>query len=353
MKRTIIVQHNTDYSSELAKARQVAEWAVMNKYQCSSKHVKHIGLPSAISNQILKKYGMNKSVKEVSSVKLTIPRNGDGIRITGKNEISVACIKKQIRCWYDLSAVGRINQIEVDNHCYYITFDVEEETQYEPDGFIGIDLNATGHSAVLAVNGKILKRGKQAPHIKKTYASIRRKLQRKKQMASLKKVKNREARRIRDMNHKLSREIVDLARAKRMGIRMEDLKHIRERTNNKSSRKTRRITNNWNFYQLRQFIEYKARICGVPLEFINPAYTSKTCSRCRELGDRNRKTFKCPTCGHADHADANAAFNIALGSVVAHTSKVPCMKAVSESAEAATVSKQSRPEEAPTSLGSG
>jgi putative transposase len=350
MKQTVIVRHNIDYSVELEKARQIAEWAVKNKYQISSKHVSHIGLQSAIANQVLKKYG-SREVKEVSSVKLTIPRNGDGIRIMTDHRIYVPCIKANISCWYDLTGIERINQIEADNHCYYITFDVAEEIQYQPDGFIGIDLNATGHSAVIAINDKILKRGKQASHIKRSYLSIRKRLQRKQQYATLRRVKNREARRIRDMNHKLSREVVDLAKANQMGIRLEDLKNIRERTNKKSNKKSRGITNNWNFYQLRQMIEYKGRICGVPIEFINPAYTSKTCSRCGELGTRFKKQFECDQCGHADHADANAAFNIASAMQIAHISKGPDMKAECESAEAATHPRQMRPEAA-TSLGS-
>jgi len=351
MKKTILVKHSIDYSADLEKARQIAEWAVQNKYQVSSKHVKHIGLSSAIANQVLKKYGMNRAVKEVKHVKLTIPRNGDGIRVMEPHRIYVACIKANISCWFDLSGVEKIDQIEVDNRFYYITFDVPEVSQYQPTGFIGIDLNATEHSAVIAVNDKIIKRGKQAPHIKRTYAATRKRLRRKKQHATLKRINNREARRTRDLNHKLSREVVDLAKSNHMGIRMENLSHIRERTNTKSSRKSRGITNNWNFYQLRQMMEYKSRICGVPIEFINPAYTSKTCSRCGLIGTRSKKTFQCDSCGHADHADANAAFNIASAMLVAHISKEPDMKAEREPAEAATPSKQ-RSLEAARSLAS-
>jgi putative transposase len=62
-------------------------------------------------------------------------------------------------------------------------------------------------------------------------------------------------------------------------------------------------------------IEYKSRLQGVEIILINPSYTSKTCSRSGEIGNRQGKKFKCP-CGHVDHADANASFNIGGQSVI-------------------------------------
>jgi putative transposase len=126
------------------------------------------------------------------------------------------------------------------------------------------------------------------------------------------------------VNHRISKAIVSRAKATNSAIALEDLTGIRERVNQQPRSKTeRRRANSWAFYQLRQFLEYKARVAGVPLILVPPAYTSQTCHRCLHIHPeqgksyRSGKSFKCGHCGWEGDADLNGANVIALlGAVV-------------------------------------
>ena len=120
----------------------------------------------------------------------------------------------------------------------------------------------------------------------------------------------------RDTNHTISKRIVSEAKARNSAIVLEDLSGIRERTTVRRQQRARH--SNWSFYQLRQFIEYKALISGVPVIKVDPAYTSQTCSKCGHCDRKNRNgsDFKCKECGHAMDADRNAARNIAAKGAV-------------------------------------
>ena len=111
----------------------------------------------------------------------------------------------------------------------------------------------------------------------------------------------------RTTNHKYSKYIVDMAEKHGCGvIQLEDLSGISDWDT---------FLKQWSYYELQQFIEYKARERGIEVKYINPHYTSQRCSECGHIADENRKSqaeFECVSCGFKTNADFNAARNIAL-----------------------------------------
>jgi len=305
---TYKIKHNKDFSHELGLAHKVAEFALKTGSR-SSKDVKHIGLKSMIANQILRKYSKDKRLKRVRRVILAIPNQG--IHVDKQNQnINIPCLKLNLDYQFR-NDFKKINQIEINKNYAFISVTIDEPSTRKVDGYIGVDRNTTGHIAVVGnpMTGKVLKLGKSAEHIHKKYKNIRKNLQKKGKYGIVKKIKHRESRIVRDLNHKISMKLVDTANENNVGIKLEDIKQIRRHV--KSRRGFRYSLNSWSYYQLEQMILYKAKLLGIPVAYVEPAYTSQNCSMCGHLGNRNGKSFKCPSCGHVDHADSNASFNIA------------------------------------------
>jgi len=304
---TYKIKHGRDFSVELSKARKVANFALEHGL-CSSADVKHLGLKSAISNQVLRKYGRDKKIKKVSKVNLIVPSQ------SVKNDFNTSTIR--IPCLglslsYRFYGFTKINQVEISKDYAFVSVTVPESKSISPTSWIGIDLNTTGCCCVASNSstGKVLRMGRKAYHVHEKYRNQRRSFQKKGKLRLVRKVKDRESRVVRDLNHKISRKVVSYALKDNAGIVLEDLSGVRKA---KSKRSFKYFLNSWSFYQLGKFIEYKARLHGVPVVKIDPAYTSQQCSRCGLLGKRNKKHFKCFACGHVADADVNASFVIGL-----------------------------------------
>ncbi len=128
----------------------------------------------------------------------------------------------------------------------------------------------------------------------------------------LKRLSGREARHRRNVNHIISKGLVAKARGTERAIALEDLTGILAQTTVRKVQ--RRRHNSWRFHQLRQFIDYKAKLVGVPVMYVPPRGTSHFCPRCGVEAKQNRPTrdqFECVGCGFAGPADYIAALNIA------------------------------------------
>lgn len=320
--KTFKVKHGKNFDELLEKACLVAVFALKQKLEDkkspTSKDVKAIGLKSEISNQILRKYYLNKKLKSVkkASVKLTVPGQYLKLHKNIKN-VYVTCLKTTLNFWCDTAEIQKINQIEFDKTYAYIScsFEALPETQ-EPETWIGIDLNSTSHSIVLAnqKTGKVKKYGKQIPHIQQKYKKIRKHLQSKGVFSLHEKLKHRATNKVNDQLHKITKAIVAEAKETGCGIKLENLKGISKKKTKKHHKESNFTLNSWPFFKFKQLLTYKAILSGVSVIEICPAGTSQNCSRCGLKGNRDRKLFRCEqqSCEHVDHADVNAAFNIAL-----------------------------------------
>jgi IS605 OrfB family transposase len=95
-------------------------------------------------------------------------------------------------------------------------------------------------------------------------------------------------------------------------------KYQRERTRFRKTQRDRMAK--WSFAELPGFIEYRAKLAGIPVIPVNPRNTRRTCPKCGQIEEGNRPTrglFLCRSCGHFDHADVVGATNIASAAKVA------------------------------------
>lgn len=207
---------------------------------------------------------------------------------------------------------GQVDLIYKKGEFYlYATCDMPEGTLLSPDDCLGIDLGvkniAVDSSGETFSNGKV-----EACRVKTL--KLRSELQKVKTKSSKKKLKNisgKEARFRTDVNHYVSKYLVEKAKDTNCSIVLEDLTNINNRTTVRKKQRAERLS--WAFYQLRQFISYKAKLVGVPVVLIDPRNTSRTCNECGHCEKANRKNqaeFVCKKCWHNENADFNAAKNI-------------------------------------------
>lgn len=183
--------------------------------------------------------------------------------------------------------------------------------------WIGVDLNTTGHVAVAAdiASGKTMKLGKNIHYNHRQSSKNCTKLWKEGKLWKLKKIKSRERKTFRSALNAISRQIVSFAESLGSGIKFEKLFSSRYAHRDSVRGSFEFSFDNGSFFSLQQLVERRAGDRGIPVLYVNPAYTSKRCCRCGGFGRRTKKHFECPHCGYVANADVNAAFNIAAASL--------------------------------------
>lgn len=121
------------------------------------------------------------------------------------------------------------------------------------------------------------------------------------------------------VNHNVSKKLVAYAKDTKAVLVLEDLTHIHDWTTVRKGQRNKHRS--WSFRQLRAFLAYKAQRAGVPVVYVDPRNTSRTCSKCGYVDKRNRRSqaeFSCLQCGQTLHADLNAARVLATRGAVSH-----------------------------------
>lgn len=181
---------------------------------------------------------------------------------------------------------------------------------------MGVDLGLKVPAVAVTDDEKVrfFGNGRQNKYIRRMFKSKRKKLGRLKKLNAIRALDDKEQRYMKDQDHKVSRAIVNFAKENKISvIRLEKLANIRQTA--RTSRKNEKNLHTWSFYRLSQFIEYKANLEGIRVEYVNPAYTSQTCPKCSEKNKVKDRKYTCK-CGFEKHRDLVGAMNIRYAPVI-------------------------------------
>lgn len=197
-----------------------------------------------------------------------------------------------------------------------VTYDIEESNISDICNVVGID---RGINFVVAtydskhksgfVSGKTIKQ--KRVH----YSKLRKELQMRQTSSArrrLKMIGSRENRWMQDVNHCVSKALVD-NNPKHTLFVLEDLTGIRNATE-RVKNKDRYVSVSWSFYDLEQKLMYKAKQHQSTVVKVDPRYTSQCCPVCGhiEKANRNKKIhlFACKNCGYRSNDDRIGAMNL-------------------------------------------
>ncbi len=192
-----------------------------------------------------------------------------------------------------------------------VSFEVSSQT---PESILAVDLGERVMATTVssADNGKPKFRGRKVRGIRRHYAWLRKRLQEKGPVKKVLEMSDKEKRKVEDILHEISRNIVDRAGENNSLVIIGNLRGMGNGDTGKGKRMNR-IANSMPYWKLTRMIEYKAEEKGLRVVKVNESDTSKTCHKC---GSENttRPTqgkFTCNTCGLEDYnADLNGAKNI-------------------------------------------
>lgn len=191
-----------------------------------------------------------------------------------------------------------------------VVYDADESVCPDDGNVMGVDLGIKCPAVSRCSDGsvKFYGNGRKNKQMRRHFAAKRKSLQKAKHQDAVEYINNKEQRIMKDIDHKLSHDIVATAVAHNVKtIKLEQLQNIRSTT--RKSRKNNHSLHNWSFYRLAKFIEYKAKLAGIEVLYVNPAYTSQRCPVCGDIHHADDRNYTC-RCGYHIHRDVLGAINI-------------------------------------------
>lgn len=340
MKRTVSIPVDLPRERFLSLMSQCAEifnahidWALDNRtYNKNKAHkelyhllrLQHPTVPSALVQTI--RDNALEAIKATLFKKTPKKKSTSGLRYDKRTmtlrgqQLTLSCIGKRVKIILNVSDYFK-EVFETWEFCaatvtyskhskqfwVRLVFDTDDPPKLEVGKVLGVD---RGLYHIASTSDGQFFSGSNIRAVQRRYLYNRRQLQQKgtrNAKRRLKAMSGREKRFMRDCNHCISKKLAALEGVKTYAL--EDLSGIRNQRRNKLVNKW---ISSWSFYQLEQFLTYKAQAKGKQVDYVDARYTSQKCSRCKQRHSTNRhkSRFHCKTCGFKAHADINAATNI-------------------------------------------
>ncbi|MEM3832987.1 MAG: transposase [Thermoprotei archaeon] len=194
---------------------------------------------------------------------------------------------------------------------------VKKRVEPKAEKWASFDVNLTN---VMAFIGGEVKRYdlRELYHIHRTYEVKRQRIQKLSKIKPnaskrlLEKYPKREKNRAKDFMHKLTTQVAGELKERNCGAILENLKGVKRRILNKSKDVNRKLSK-WNARTFQFMLEYKLKWLNLPVKYVNPANSSKTCPACSgSMASYLGRIMRCEKCGLTMDRDVVAVLNLQM-----------------------------------------